>query len=153
MWPGHLPITTQQVHCLCLEVSDGCWDPVYQVIKCELLAIAYAYEYLHTYLCGHSFIIKIDRRPLEMITLKNLTAAPLHLQRMLLCLQQYDDTVIYMPDNEKLLLETLSKLFSLKQRYEMSLDPIVDHIASSDTRMAQAQSRPIAACCCPLTTG
>ena len=51
-----------------------------------------------------------DHKPLEMISLKNLTAAPAHLQRMLLHLQQYDLVITYWPDREMLLADALSHL-------------------------------------------
>ena len=67
----------------------------YANIKRELLAIIYGCEKFHTYLYGRTFIMEMDHKPLEMISLKNLTAAPAHLQRMLLCLQQYDLVITY----------------------------------------------------------
>ena len=45
---------------------------------------------------------------MEMISLKNLTAAPARLQRMLLRLQQYDMVITYRPDKEMLLAHALS---------------------------------------------
>ena len=62
----------------------------YTNIERELLAIVYGCEKFHTYLYSRTFIVETDHKPLEMISLKNLTAAPAHLQRMLLCLKQYD---------------------------------------------------------------
>ena len=58
----------------------------YANIKRELLAIIYGCEKFHTYLY-RTFIMETDHKPLKMISLKNLTEAPAHLQRMLLCLQ------------------------------------------------------------------
>ena len=56
----------------------------YANIERELLAIIYGCEKFHMYLYGRTFIMEMDHKPLEMISLKNLTAAPAHLQRMLL---------------------------------------------------------------------
>ena len=54
--------------------------------------------------------MEMDHKPLKMISLKNLTVAPAHLQRMLLCLQQYDLVITYWPGREMLLADALSCL-------------------------------------------
>ena len=54
--------------------------------------------------------METDHKPLEMISLKNLTATPAHLQRMLLHLQQYDLVITYQPGREMLLVDALSCL-------------------------------------------
>ena len=48
----------------------------YVNIKRELLAIIYGCEKFHKYLYGRTFIVEMDHKPLEMISLKNLMAAP-----------------------------------------------------------------------------
>ena len=48
----------------------------YANIKRELLAIIYGCEKFHTYLYRRTFIVETYHKPLEMISLKNLTAAP-----------------------------------------------------------------------------
>lgn len=62
-----------------------------------------------TYLFGKRFVVESDHKPLEMIHLKNLTAAP---PRMLLRIQGYDLTVKYKPSAEMLLAHSLSRLKS-----------------------------------------
>ena len=47
-------------------------------------------EKFHMYLYRRTFIVEMDHKPHEMISLKNLTAAPACLQRMLFHLQQYN---------------------------------------------------------------
>ena len=93
----------------------------------ELLAIVYGCEKFHTYLYGRTFIVETDHKPLKMISLKNLTAAPAHLQRMLLCLEQYDLVIIYWPGREMLLADALSHLPS-RTNTEIKLDLKVDTI-------------------------
>ena len=51
----------------------------YANIKRELLAIVFGCEKFHTYLYGRSFMVETDHKPLEMISLKNLISAPVHL--------------------------------------------------------------------------
>ena len=82
----------------------------YANIERELLAIIYGCEKFHTYLYGRTFIVETDHKPFEMISLKNLTAAPAQLQRMLLHLQQYDLVITYQPGKEMLLADALSCL-------------------------------------------
>ena len=67
----------------------------YANIERELLAIVCGCEKFHTYLYRRTFIMETDHKPLKMISLKNLTAAPACLQRMLLHLQQYDLVITY----------------------------------------------------------
>ena len=50
-----------------------------------------------------------DHKPLQMIQLKNLHAAPPRLQRMLLRIQLYDVTIRYRPGPEMLLVDALIK--------------------------------------------
>ena len=82
----------------------------YTNIERELLASIFGCEKFHTYLYGRAFIIETDHKPLEMISLKNLIAAPARLQRMLLRLQQYDMTIMYRPGKEMLLADALSHI-------------------------------------------
>ena len=71
--------------------------------------------------------METDHKPLEMISLKNLTATPTCLQRMLLCLQQYDLVITYKPGKEMLLADVLSHLPS-RTNTEIQLDLRVDAI-------------------------
>ena len=56
----------------------------YANIERELLAIIFGCEKFHTYLYRRTFVVETDHKPLEMISMKNLIAAPVRLQRMLL---------------------------------------------------------------------
>ena len=69
----------------------------YANIERELLAFVFGWERFRTYLYGCKFQVESDHKPLEMISLKNLMAAPPRLQRMLLRLQEYDLNIIYRP--------------------------------------------------------
>ena len=94
----------------------------YANIERELLAVVFACERFRTYLLGREFIIESDHKPLEMIALKNLMAAPPRLQRMLLRLQPFDCTIKYRPGKEMLLVDALSRLPSpIKTPIELDL--------------------------------
>ena len=62
----------------------------YANIERELLAVVFGAERFHTYVYGKHFKVESDHKPLEMIQLKNLTAAPPRLQRPLLRIQKHD---------------------------------------------------------------
>ena len=72
--------------------------------------------------------METDHKSLEMISLKNLTATPAHLQRMLLHLQQYDLVITYWPGREMLLADALSCLPS-RTNTEIKLDLQVNTIS------------------------
>ena len=96
-------------------------ETCYANIERELLVIVYGCEKFHTYLYGRTFIVETDNKPLKMISLKNLTAAPARLQRMLLCLQQSDLVITYWEGREMLLADALSHLPS-RTNTEIKLD-------------------------------
>ena len=113
--PSHLP-------------ANPSWTQTrYANIERELLAIVYGCEKFHTYLYRRTFIVETDHKPFEMISLKNLTAALAHLQRMLLHLQQYDLVITYQPGREMLLVDALSHLPS-RTNTEIKLDLQVNAI-------------------------
>ena len=82
----------------------------YANIEREMLAVVFACERYRTYVYGKPFTVHSDHKPLEMIHLKNLCAAPPRLQRMLLRLQGYDVTIRYKPGREMLLADAMSRL-------------------------------------------
>ena len=82
----------------------------YANIEREMLAVVYACEKFHTYVYGKSFVVESDHKPLEMIHLKNLSAAPPRLQRLLIRLQGYDVQIKYKPGKDMLLADALSRL-------------------------------------------
>ena len=65
----------------------------YANIEREMLAVVVACEKFHSYIFGKKFTVESDHKPLEMNNLKNLTAEPPRLQRMLLRIQEYDMTI------------------------------------------------------------
>ena len=87
----------------------------YANIEREMLAVVSACEKFHMYIYGKAFVVESDHKPLEMIHLKNLMAAPPRLQRMLLRLQSYDVKIKYKPGKEMLLSDGLSRLKPLPE--------------------------------------
>ena len=93
----------------------------------ELLACVFGAEHFHTYVFGRHFKIKSNLKSLEQISMKNLADAPVHLQRMLLQLQDYDFTIKYRPGEEMVVADTLS-IYSPEDTSEILLDISVNHI-------------------------
>ena len=75
----------------------------------ELLACILGAECFRTYVFGRHFTIESDHKSLEQISMNNLADAPVHLQRMLLQLQDYDFTIKYCPGEETVVADTLSR--------------------------------------------
>ena len=82
----------------------------YANIERELLSVVFTCEHFQTYLLGREFTVENNHKPLEMIALKNLVAAPPRLQRILLRLQPFDCNIKYKPGKEMLLADALSRL-------------------------------------------
>ena len=96
----------------------------YANIEREMLAVVVACEKFHSYLFGKRFIVESDHKPLEMIHLKNLTAAPPRLQRLLLRIQGYDFTIKYKPGTEMLLADPMSRLNPLPCEESLDLQKV-----------------------------
>ena len=113
----------------------------YANIERELLAVVYGCERFHTYLYGKPFTAQSDHKPLEMIQLKNLHAAPPRLQRMLLRLQNYDVTIKYQPGKTLLLADGLSRLPGAKQSAEIKLDVAINLVHFSQERVQELRDK------------
>ena len=62
-----------------------------------------------THVYGTRFTVESDHKPLEMIHIKNLAAAPQRLQRMLLRIQPYNIQLQYRPGKELALADPMSR--------------------------------------------
>ena len=111
----------------------------YANIERELLSVVFACERFQTYLLGREFTIGSDHKPLEMIALKNLVAAPPRLQRMLLRLQPFDCNIKYKPGKEMLLADALSRLPS-PANTTIELDMRIDHHGFTTERIRQIET-------------
>ena len=96
----------------------------YANIEREMLAVVVACEKFHSYKFGKKFTVESDHKPLEMIHLKNLTATPSRLQRMLLRIQGYDLTIRYKPGTEMLLADPMSRLNPLPIEESLNLQKV-----------------------------
>ena len=104
-----------------------------------MLACVFGAEHFHTYIFGKKFTIESDHRPLEMISKKNLTAAPARLQRMLLQLQRYNYSINYRPGKEMVLADRLSRLHTCRndKSEEIELSHKVCFIQFSTSRLQE----------------
>lgn len=82
----------------------------YVQIEKEMYAIVFGAERFHQYIYSRLVEVITDHKPLVPIMKKSLSAAPLHLQRMILRLQKYDVSVRHKPGKEIPVAHTLSRL-------------------------------------------
>ncbi|XP_068240343.1 uncharacterized protein [Palaemon carinicauda] len=109
----------------------------YANIERELLACVFGAERFHTYIYGKPFVIESDHKPLEMISKKNLTAAPTWLQRMFLRLQRYDYDIKYKPGREMTLPDSLSRLPKHGTDKPIDLNIKVCYVQFSNNKLAE----------------
>ena len=93
----------------------------------KLLTYFFGAECFWPYVFGRHFIIESDYKSLEQISMKNLADASVHLQRMLLWLQDYDFTIKYHLGEEMVVAHTLL-IYSTEDTLEIFLDISVNHI-------------------------
>ena len=93
----------------------------------ELLTCIFGAEHFQTYVFGRHFTIESDHKSLEQISMKNLADAQVHLQTMLLRLQDYDFTIKYHPGEEMVVANTLSR-YSPEDTPEILPDISVNHV-------------------------
>lgn len=109
----------------------------YANIEREMLAVVFGCKRFHTYIYGKHFTIESDHKPLEMITLKNLSSAPPRLQRMLLEIQGYDVTISYRPGKEITLADGLSRLPNAEKSKPINLDLRIQFVQFGTTMLQQ----------------
>lgn len=110
----------------------------YANIEREMLAVIFACEKFHTFVYGKPFKVLSDHKPLGMIHLKNLGAAPPRLQRMLLRLQGYDVVIKYKPGREMLLSDAMSRLNPLPGK-TIETPVRIDHVMFSEQKIQQVR--------------
>ena len=74
-----------------------------------MLTVVFACRKFHQYIYGKFVVVETDHKPLQAISNKPLSQAPLRLQRMLLNLRGYDVEIRYNPVCKQVLADTLSR--------------------------------------------
>ena len=82
----------------------------YAPIEAEMLAVVFACRKFHQYIYGKRVVVETDHKPLQGISTKPLSQAPLRLQRMLLNLRGYDVEIRYIPGCKQVLADTLTEV-------------------------------------------
>ena len=105
---GAVPLQDDKPVCDTSRALTGA-ESRYAPIEAETLAVAFACRNFHQYIYGKSVVVDPDHKPLQEISTKPLSQAPLRLQRMLLNLRGYDVEIRYLPGCKQVLADTLSR--------------------------------------------
>ena len=97
-------------HSFCEQVSHRHRDTACQHWEGTPSHCVWLWEVPHLFVGKNIHSWNRPQTALEMISMKNLIAAPARLQRMLPQLQQYNMTIMYRPGKEMLLADALSHL-------------------------------------------
>ena len=81
----------------------------YIAIELEALAVSWAVQKFHHYLCRTSFTLQTDQKPLQTILSKSLVEATPWMQRLLLPTIPYDMTVEYIKGETNFIADCLSR--------------------------------------------
>lgn len=96
----------------------------YSQIEKELLAVLFGCTRFHQYIFGHKVKVETDHKPLVTLFSKPLYKVPPRLQRLMLKLQAYDLSVVYVPGKLMYIADTLSR----HALFEKSLVKLDDEI-------------------------
>ena len=114
----------------------------YAQIEKELYAILFGCQRFHQYLYGREVTVHSDHKPLETIAKKPLCNAPPRLQRMLLQLQKYRITVVYVPGKSIPIADTLSRKYlpadanESTPELDVQVHTIIKNLPVSDQKVA-----------------
>ena len=106
----------------------------YSNIERELLSVVFALERLHHYVYGYTVTVQTDHQPLVSIWKKSVAANSARLQRLLLCLSQYDVDIQYLKGKENVIADALSRVSPMpaEANDKDSLDIIPVHMLTAD---------------------
>ena len=82
----------------------------YSQTKKETLSIVFSCEKSHDYVYGLRFVVENDHKPVILIFQRALSKSPPRIQRFLLRLQRYNFQLHYVPGNQLLVADILSRL-------------------------------------------
>ena len=91
----------------CKIVAYSSWaltsvEKDYSQLECECIAVVYGCEKNCLYLLGRPFTIYSNHKPITTILNKCKTIVPLHIERLILCLQGYDFKIAHISSNENI---------------------------------------------------
>ena len=107
----------------------------YANIECECLSVVFGLETFHMYIYGCQITVFNDHKPLEMIQINPIHAAPPCLQRMLLRLQKYDCNIVYKPGKEMILDGRLSRFQSRSENLPIELHHNIQHVTFTNDKI------------------
>ena len=129
----------------------------YLALELECLAIVFACQKFDQYIYSKPVRVETDHKPLEVIAKKSILSAPRRLQRMLLQPQRYNLDIVYLPGEQQVVADVLSRAPVEQPREEQlgkaEVFQIVDQelaviqerefIPVSDARMAAVRSAAV----------
>ena len=119
--------------------------------RAKMLSCVFAVNQFHIYVFDHAFTLKSYHTPPEQITLKNLADAPVHLQKIMLYLQNYYVTINYHPGKEMLVADALS-CYIPPDAPEIPHDITINHVYITPQEKSSRQLSMMTHSCAPLQT-
>ena len=110
----------------------------YANIEREMLSVVFGLEHFHCFIYGKPVVVHSDHKPLQYISVKQLSQAPPRLQRMLLRIQQYEIEIKYRPGKEMTYADYLSRV-SPTQRPAIPLEHTIHMIQISDSQLERVK--------------
>ncbi|KAL5499943.1 hypothetical protein EMCRGX_G011418 [Ephydatia muelleri] len=81
----------------------------YLALELECLTIVFACQKFDQYIYSKPVRVETDHKPLEVIAKKSILSAPRRLQRMLLQPQRYNLDIVYLPGEQQVVADVLSR--------------------------------------------
>ena len=115
----------------------------YSNIERELLGIVYSLERFHEYVYGRHVTIETDHKPLVSIAQKDVNNMPPRLARMMLRIQRYDFTLVYVTGKNVPIADALSRVSPIDGDVIDGLDITVhemhSYVNASPTALSQVR--------------